>query len=94
MLRLLLEVGQSPCTCAKFNEIPETDRPTDTHNRLEMRCKISCLALRRSAIILDSTCAHCGLIIAQARVRRYIRTCVIAVDLVFVTTLRVLHVCA
>ena len=36
--------AESPCTCAKFNEIPETDRPTDTHNRLEMRYKISCLA--------------------------------------------------
>ena len=43
--------AESPCTCARFNEIPETDRPTDTHNRLEMRCKISCLALRRSANI-------------------------------------------
>ena len=45
--------AESPCTCEKFNEIPETDRLTDrqTHiTRLEMRCKISCLALRRSAI--------------------------------------------
>ena len=39
--------AESPCTCAKFNEIPET---TDTHKPVEMRCKISCLALRRSAI--------------------------------------------
>ena len=42
--------AESPCTCAKFNEIPEMDGPTDTHKPVEMRCEISCLVLRCSAI--------------------------------------------
>ena len=51
--------AESPCTCAKFNEIPEMDGPTDTHKLVEMRCEISCLVLRCSAIRVYC-CLHAG----------------------------------
>ena len=45
--------AESPCTCAKFNEIPETDRLTDRQTHInpsrDAMQDYSCLALRRSA---------------------------------------------
>ena len=37
--------AESPCTCSKFNEIPETDGPTDTHKPVS-RCDARLVASR------------------------------------------------
>ena len=44
--------AESPCTCAKFNEIPETDKPTDGNRKTHITRRDAMHALRRSAIIV------------------------------------------
>ena len=39
--------AESPCTCAKFNEIPETDGPTDRQTHINpSRCNAKLVASR------------------------------------------------